>query len=144
MGHGAFLAGPANSLMPELAAAPSKMLVMTVDPNADVDVRGTAGLETALLSCVVVSRRIMNDYLLHRFWFGRCGVGDGEAAVAGDYYFQVGAVGSAFEVGDEGIGLLWAASESSAVWSIQRSSRPGLSWMVCQASGLPACVHRCP
>src|ERR1039458_6467716 len=35
-------------------------------------------------------------------------------------------------------GLLWAASESSAVWSCQRSSRPGLSWMVCQASGLPA------
>jgi len=107
MGHGASLAGPANSLMPELAAAPSKMLVMTVDPNADVDVRGTAGLETRatfMRGCEPKDHERL--FCCIGFGLGGAGVGDGEAAVAGDYYFQVGAVGSAFEVGDEGFGAV--------------------------------------
>ncbi|OYV72103.1 MAG: hypothetical protein B7Z74_06060, partial [Deltaproteobacteria bacterium 21-66-5] len=43
-----------------------------------------------------------------------------------------------FRFAMSGAALLCAASESSAVCSMYKSSRPGLSCTVCHASGLPA------
>ena len=66
------------------------------------------------------------------------GVGHGEAAVGRRGDFEYAPSVPPLRLAIRGSALLWAASEPSAVWSIQRSSRPGLSWTVCQASGLPA------
>jgi len=90
---------------------------------------------------VTVGDAFMQSDLFVRVLLGLAGagVGNGERAVGQYDDLEVCAVGGAAgRVGYEVVGAVVAASEPSAVWSIQRSSRPGLSWTVCQASGLPA------